>query len=146
MFPTVEGEDAEQMWPSAFDRELLGLLSRETWETPFDLLVGEFVEQFHFVDDLAMVARLEAWAEEADEPPYVERRPVEDPAGLFERSEYRLTERGEALIEEGFGEEDSAPVLEMGNCRIYAGPTPWVRVVEGEHWWFERFEKTAAGH
>lgn len=140
MFPTVEGEGAETMHPSAFDRELLDLLSEDEWRTPFEVLVGEFVDDFHFVDDLAMAARLQQWADHADEAPYVESRPHEDPAGMFERTEYRLTERGRSLIEEGVGDEDSAPVLELGNCRIYAGPTPWVRVIEGEHWWFERFE------
>jgi len=140
MFPTVEGEGSEQLWPSAFDRQLLEALSRNEWRMPFNLLVGEVVEQFHFVDDLAMVARFQAWADAAEEAPYVESRPVDEPAGVFERREYRLAERGEAVLEEGFGQEDDSPVMEMGNCRIYAGPTPWVRVVEGDHWWFDRFE------
>lgn len=139
LFPRVRGEGGTTMEVSELDESLLGELSVERWRTPFEVLGGEVVEQFDFVDDLAVAARLYDWATVDETEPYVEVREADGEAGYFERREYRLTEKGEALVEEGMGEGDEAPVLWIGDCRIYAGAKPWVRTIEGEHWWFERF-------
>ena len=138
MFPVARGKDASGYELSEFDSELLGTLSPERWQTAFDVLGAEFVERFHFVDDLAIAARLASWADYAEEAPYVESRPVDDPPSIFEGREYRLAERGSELLEKGFSEDDSAPIIELGDCRIYAGAEPWVKVIDGEHWYFER--------
>lgn len=140
MFPSADGPEADRMQLSAFDAELLGALSAEEWSSPFDILGEEFVEQFHFVDDLAIAARLADWAEAAIEPTAVERREVDEPPSMFERHEFRRTERGDELLEEGCEPDEAIPILQLGDCRIYAGPTPWARVVESEHWWFERIK------
>lgn len=135
MFPTVEGEGGSTMELSRFDEQLLESVSAG-WTEPIEVLGAEFVEPFHFVDDLAIAARLVDWAE----TPYLESREAEESkGGLFERHAYRLTEEGEELIEEGFTGENDAPILLLGDCRIYAGQNPWVKVVEDEYWWFERF-------
>ena len=140
MFPVAEGEDADRLKLSEFDRELLGALGEGGWQTPFDVLGGEFVERFHFVDDLAVAARLHAWSDAGEEAAYLDRRPADRPAGLFERHEFRITDRATEMLDRGIREEDDVPILELGDCRIYASNNPWAKIVEGEHWWFERFE------
>lgn len=140
LFPRRRGEHSERMWLSSLDTALLGTLERGQWRTTFEVLGAEALQTFHFVDDLATAARLHDWADEAESPPYVR---VRDSGrdGLFDAREFTLTERGERLLDEGFEPFDSAPIAEIGSARIHAGPQPWVRVVEDEYWWFERFER-----
>ncbi len=140
MFPVVDGEQAETIELSALDRTLLGVLDDDQWTTAFDVLGSEFVEQFHFVDDPAVGARLVEWAEADEESPYLEWRATDEDR-IFERRAFRLTERGRRLLREGIDAEDELPVFEVGDCRIYAGPEPWVKVIEGEDWWFARRER-----
>ncbi len=140
MFPVCDGEDAERMQLSAFDELLLGTLTSDDWTTPFEVLGSEFIEQFHFIDDLVVAARLVDWARTNENAPYVEHRDTGDDR-LFDRNAYRLTDRGEKLVEEGLDEDDNPPVFEIGDNRIYAGPEPWVKVIEGENWWFDRFDR-----
>jgi hypothetical protein len=140
MFPSVDNEGGSSIQLSDFDARLLGQLKEGGWKTPFEILGGEWIEDFDFVGDLAIAARLHRWAGLESEEPCLEVRDTTDDAPLFERREYRLTGRGEALMSQGFEVGTDVPVLQIGDTRVYAGPTPWVRVVEDEHWWFERFD------
>ena len=140
MFPVQHGEDSTCMWPSQFDAKLLGALDRGRWQTTLEVLGADFVERFHFVDDLAIAARLRDWADEAESTSYIRAR-ESDRNDFFERREFTLTERGERLLEEGFEPFDDAPIWEIGSARAYAGDRPWVKVIEDEYWWFERFER-----
>lgn len=140
MFPVAEGEDSETLKLSRFDRELLGAVPSDDWRTPFDILGEPFVEDFHFVDDLAMAARLVDWSSAGDQGAYLERREEAEDGGPFQRFAFRRADGAERICDEGLLERDAPPVLRLGDCRIYAGAEPWTKVVDGEFWWFERFE------
>lgn len=140
LFPVADGEDADRLFPSKLDDTLLASVPSDEWATPLDILGGELVEDFPFIEDLVMAARLVDWARHADEHPYLESRVEDDAAGPFGRLAFRRTERADRICEEGFGEADGAPILEIGDCRVYASSQPWAKIVEGEYWWFERFD------
>lgn len=139
MFPRAEGEAARRVQLSEYDAALLGRLSTDEWREPTAVLGEEIIGRFGFVDDVVHVARLVDWSEKSADSAYVDDRKT-DREGPFGGMEFRLTDRGTEVVDEGFEEEVDAPVFELGASRIYAGPTPWVKVVEGEHWWFERWE------
>jgi hypothetical protein len=140
MFPTVDGEGAQTIQLSEFDANLLRQLEENVWKTPFEVLGGDWIEGFDFVGDLAIGARLHRWATAEADRSFVDVREADADAPLFERREYRLAEGGVEICADGFDAGAGVPVLEIGDTRVYAGPTPWVRVVEDKHWWFERFE------
>jgi len=142
MFPVVRGEDSERLFPSRFDRNLLRAVPNEGWSTPFEVLGEPFVDDFHFVDDVAIAARLADWAETGGEAGYLERREESPGGGPFDRFAFRRLEPADRICEEGFDGTDEPPVLKLGDCRIYAGAEPWAKVVDDEFWWFERFEES----
>lgn len=140
MFPVAESEDADRVSPSRLDCALLEAVPDDAWAPPMEILGGELVEDFHFIDDLAVAARLVDWADAAEDAPYLERR-VEDPdGGPFGHLAFRRTDRADRICEEGLGDQDEPPILLLGDCRVYAGEPPWTKVVDGDYWWFDRFD------
>jgi hypothetical protein len=147
MFPSVSsdatnsgaGEEEARLELSPFDRCLLEAVDADGGATAFDVLGAECLESMLFVDDLVVAWRLNVWAEQTD---LVEFADVEDGAGLFERHRYRLTETGRRWCDEGIPAEADIPLIEVGDCRVYGGPTPWARHVDEleDAWYFDRFE------
>jgi len=140
MFPVAESEDADRVFPSRFDRTLFRAVPDDAWAPPTEILGGELVEDFPFVDDLAVAARLVDWADASEHAPYLERRVEDADGGPFGRLAFRRTARADRICEEGLGEDDDPPLLLLGDCRIYAGEPPWTKVVDGDYWWFDRFD------
>lgn len=140
LFPMVGGERAKRVQLSEFDSDLLGRLSDEP-KSGLEIIDDEFAEKYGFLDDLVYLARLRAWGEAASDDPYVVGEAVEDAVDIFEQHRYRTTKRGRELLEEGFEAGRKLPIFFIGDARLYAGKKPWVRVISGEHWWFERFDR-----
>jgi hypothetical protein len=139
LFPVVSGQGAERIGLSELDAALLGRLDTDQWRKGSDILDDEILERYGFLDDIVLLGRIGAWSQCEPEKTYVEANPVPE-AEVFDQHEYRLTTRGEELVEEGFEAGRRLPIFYVGDSRLYAGKKPWVRVVEGEHWWFERYE------
>ncbi|QDG50028.1 DUF1835 domain-containing protein [Persicimonas caeni] len=140
LFPMVEGERAKRVQLSEFDRDLLERLD-ETGRSGIELIDDVFAEKYAFLDDLVYLARLRAWSETDTDAPYVVAEANKDAEDVFEQFVYRISERGRELLEEGFEAGRKLPIFFVGDARLYAGKKPWVRVISGEHWWFERFDR-----
>jgi hypothetical protein len=142
LFPIAEGERAKKVRLSEFDTDLLAQLDEEESRTGLEIIDDLFALKYAFLDDLVYLARLRAWSSADEDNPYVVCKPNEDSNDVFEQFSYRLTERGRELLDEGFEPGRKLPVFFVGDSRLYAGKKPWVRVVDGEYWWFERFDRS----
>ncbi len=140
LFPMVQDQKAKRVELSEFDADLLGRLGEEA-KTGLEIIDDVFAEKYAFLDDLVHLARLRAWEEADEEEPYVLAEANEGIDDVFEQFSYRITERGRELLEEGFDAGRKLPIFFVGDARLYAGKKPWVRVMSGDYWWFERFDR-----
>ena len=139
LFPTVDGEGAQIVQLSEFDQDLLERLDTEP-KTGLEIVDDIFAEKYAFLDDLVFLARLRDWSAREKTDPYVVAEANLDTDDVFAQFSYRLTERGRQLLEEGFEPGRKLPIFFVGDARLYAGKKPWVRVLSGDYWWFERFD------
>ena len=140
LFPADRGRAGGRLDLSDLDADLLGRLDQQEWRTGRDVVDDTLIERYAFLDDLVFLGRLRDWEGADKDAPYVEARRVEEATDIFAQFEYRLTERGFSLLDEGFEPGRKLPIFFAADSRLYAGKKPWVRVVEGDYWWFERFE------
>lgn len=139
LFPNADYAN-QRITLSEFDSALLASLDKTHMRTALDVTGGELLEDFGFFDDLVFPARLREWALCDADDPYVVEEAVHEASDVFEMFRFRLTERGEQLVAEGCEPERRLPMLQIGDGRLYAGKKPWVRVVEGDVWFFERYD------
>jgi hypothetical protein len=125
---------------SEFDSALLASLEEAHLKTAMDVTGGDLLVDFGFFDDLVFPARLREWALCDEDDPYVVEEAVPEAENVFEMFRFRITERGQQLLAEGCEPERRLPMLQIGDSRLYAGKNPWVRVVDGEVWYFERYD------
>lgn len=81
-------------------------------------------EQF---GDTAIHLRLTDWIEHSPSDPLLEWRLQPDPRYDWSTVAYRLTDRGERLIEEGLESAAVAPPMWVGGCQVYHPEECWVR-------------------
>lgn len=143
VFPESAGEGAQRLEVSQLDRALLERLAEQESATAHDIIDDELVERFAFLDELVFLGRLRAWSRADESDPYVEAEEHGDEEDVFAQYTYRITERGRGLLEEGFEAGRKLPIFYIGDARLYAGKKPWVKVVSGKYWWFERFQPDA---
>ncbi len=138
MFPSFDVAQTDRLELSPFDGCLLGALSGDEPRTAFDALGTSCLESMLFVDDLVVAWRLKRWADETEA---VALEACDEEAGLFQRHTYTLTDVGRTWLESG-APVGEIPLMEIGDCRVYGGPTPWARRVDDveDAWFFERFD------
>jgi hypothetical protein len=141
LFPVVEDKWTKQVSLSEFDRDLLERLDAQEMRSAQEIIDDEFALKYAFLDELVFLARLRAWSDTDTDDAYVVTQANDATEDVFEKFSYRLTERGQELLDEGFEPGRKLPIFFVGDSRLYAGKKPWVRVVEGQHWWFERFDR-----
>jgi hypothetical protein len=140
LFPIVRGPRAKRVELSQFDHDLLGRLDVEEMRSGRAIIDDAFALKYTSLDELVFLARLRAWSRADKESPYVLAAANEEASSdVFEQFSYRLTERGRALLDDGFEPGRKLPIFSVGDSRLYAGKKPWVRLLDGKHWWFERF-------
>lgn len=140
LFPVSEGGRARRVHLSEFDQDLFARLEVDAARTGEEIIDDVFAEKYAYLDDLVYLARLRAWSQIDADAAYVEAEAHPESDDVFAQFSYRLTERGAELVDEGFEPGRKLPIFFVGDARLYAGKKPWVRVVDGDHWWFERFE------
>ncbi len=140
LFPVAEGGRARRLALSELDRDLLSQLDGGEAKTGGGVIGDTLADDYRFLDDLVLLARLRAWSLCDEGAPYVDAQAQEGQEDVFEQFTYRLTERGAELLETGFEPGRKLPIFFVGDARLYAGKKPWVRVVDGDYWWFERFD------
>jgi len=138
MFPSFDVAKSERLELSAFDQCLLEALGGDETRSAFDVLGASCLESMLFIDDLVVAWRLKRWADETDAVALEEH---DEEAGLFQRHIYTLTDAGRTWLESG-APVGEIPLMEIGDCRVYGGPTPWARRVDEveDAWFFERFD------
>lgn len=137
-FPLAD-DTSDRLRLSDFDRALLTPLSHDSPRSTATLRQDPHVEDFSFLDPLVLASRLRAWSLIDDDNPYVIAQPHEHADDLLEMFSFRLTDRGQDLLAHGCPPSRRLPMLQLGDSRLYAGKQPWVRVVDGDVWYFERF-------
>ncbi|MFB6264767.1 MAG: hypothetical protein ABEL76_14250 [Bradymonadaceae bacterium] len=144
LFPVAQSPEGGPISPSALDERLLESLETDEWVRPEEVVDRRFLEEYSFLDEIAVVARLVEWSN-AGEGAYVEGRPRSDGETSLWNWAFRLGDRGGDLLESGLETGDDVPVWWQGDVRIYAGDSPWVKVIDDEHWWFERVDLPESG-
>lgn len=139
LFPMVRGESPSRVELSELDADLLGRLDEAEERRAAEIFDATLLERYAYLDEVVLLARLQAWAGHDADERYVEGTSDAGVDDLFEQHAYRLTERGRELLEEGFEPGRKLPLFFVGDSRLYAGKKPWVRVIINENWWFERY-------
>ncbi|MGM0558050.1 MAG: hypothetical protein ACQEVA_16820 [Myxococcota bacterium] len=138
LFPNADYDNG-RITLSEFDSALLASLDEARLQSALDVTGGELLEDFGFFDDLVFPARLREWALCDPDDPYVVEEAAPEADDVFEMFRFRITERGQELLADGAEPKRRLPMLQIGDSRLYAGKEPWVRVVEDDVWFFERY-------
>ncbi|WP_437624398.1 hypothetical protein [Sorangium sp. So ce1151] len=122
---------------SRFDELILAILSTEEWQTPVKVycnrshLGSDLRDLGSCTGDLFVEDRLNQWAKH-DSSAAVERAPGPKPSGDRMLSKvYRLTDRGQRLLDKGLERLTDAPILPMGGIDAYSASAPWALLEDG---------------
>jgi hypothetical protein len=142
VFPNQLSETAERFELSQFDRALFKNFDVSDWRTCNEALTGDFITDYEHLTEMFIVSRIVQWGDEKSlpEPAFRVRTRDSDSRDPYQRLEFRLTEIGNTFLNQGLESGNQAPMLWIGGSRSYTSTKPWVRVVEDDNWWFERFD------
>jgi hypothetical protein len=124
-----------------YDSRLLGLFSSGDWCSAMGRLKNgatrnSFMSLMQEYGDLLIPARLATWATCA--PDILEHRPASDAKRFLDAVEYRLTDRGIAILQGDLAAPAIAPPIAVGGFVAYAADMKWASESTEDAWRFVR--------
>jgi hypothetical protein len=116
LFPTSR---ASVVFPSLYDSRLLTALSMAKWTRPIDL-VDVFASDLDYMSLDNSRRRLAAWASITAEPFVTVCGDQSKSASEWKDVSYKLTARGESLVNDGIARLDDAPPMWIGAVHVYS--------------------------